>query len=212
MTKQPELGPYDVWVTRYTPTGGGHTLRVKGVTSSNPDGVPRSSLICQCRKGQKVRLVREPGNVWDEHAVQIVHQLGQIGYVHPDHSAEYWERVNDRLKLDAQIHEVWSFVPDGGDEDHPIWMVSIRVVTLVPHQEPQFSFIRWISVNVATVARQSISVTSRAAAAISDAGRQSIRWIDRQFLTLTGGNQLLRWTCWLAVAGTAVCILLLLVL
>lgn len=60
------------------------TIRTKlyGVSFRNKDGSPRQQLIRQCRAGDRLRLVREPGNPHDPCAVAVQAPDGrQIGYL-----------------------------------------------------------------------------------------------------------------------------------
>jgi hypothetical protein len=65
-------------------TGYEQTFRttIAGVTKQNPDGTDRQALVKTLRRGEAVRLVREPNNPYDKYAVAIFRTSGeQLGYI-----------------------------------------------------------------------------------------------------------------------------------
>ena len=56
--------------------------RIAGVTKRNSDGTDRQALIRKLRRGEELKLVREPHNPYDKYAVAVLRSSGeQLGYV-----------------------------------------------------------------------------------------------------------------------------------
>jgi len=56
--------------------------KIVGVTYKNPDGTDRQKIIKKCKKGEPLKLVREPDNPVDEHAIAVFRETGEkIGYI-----------------------------------------------------------------------------------------------------------------------------------
>jgi HIRAN domain-containing protein len=55
---------------------------IAGVTKQNTDGTDRQALIKALRRGEAVRLVREPNNPYDKYAIAVFRISGeQLGYI-----------------------------------------------------------------------------------------------------------------------------------
>ena len=68
-----------------------YPAKVAGVTFDNDDGSSRQKIIARCTVGEKIRLIREPDNPYDEFAIKVCRSNGeQIGYV----ASEYLENVS----------------------------------------------------------------------------------------------------------------------
>lgn len=100
-------------------------LGVAGESRSNADGTPRQSIINVCRLGDAVRLVPEPNNPHDPHAVAVIHPAGQIGYLSADNAARLGERIGKGRIIGAEINQISG--PDGRK----------GVVLLVTEEKPQ---------------------------------------------------------------------------
>lgn len=56
--------------------------KVVGITDKNPDGTDRQEIIPQCRRGETLKLVREPNNPSDHNYIGVFRESGeQIGYI-----------------------------------------------------------------------------------------------------------------------------------
>ncbi len=56
---------------------------IAGVTKQNPDGTDRQSLVKALKRGEELKLVREPANSFDKYAIAVFRTSGeQLGYLH----------------------------------------------------------------------------------------------------------------------------------
>jgi hypothetical protein len=85
------------------------TIRTKlyGVSFRNEDGLARQQLIRQCRPGDRLRLVREPGNPHDPCAV-AVQALGgrQLGYLGGHLALEVSREMDAGRQVSATISKI----------------------------------------------------------------------------------------------------------
>ena len=62
-----------------------YTVRLRGSSYANNDGTQRQDLVAKCRRGDSLRLVAEPDNPHDRHAVAVFNGAGhQLGYLPSD--------------------------------------------------------------------------------------------------------------------------------
>jgi hypothetical protein len=58
------------------------SLAVVGLDYANPDKTNRRFEMAACTRGERVKLVREPKNAFDKHAVIVLSSRGiQLGYI-----------------------------------------------------------------------------------------------------------------------------------
>lgn len=60
-------------------------LGVAGESHPNRDGTSRQQIIRRCRAGDPVTLEPEPDNPYDNLAVKVLHEAGQVGYLPAGH-------------------------------------------------------------------------------------------------------------------------------
>lgn len=62
--------------------------KIVGVTKINPDGSSRQKLLKKCKAGERLVLVREHDNPYDQNAIQVRRLSGEmLGYI-PKETAE----------------------------------------------------------------------------------------------------------------------------
>ena len=55
---------------------------IAGVTKPSPDGTDRQALIKTLKRGEELRLVREPNNPYDKYAIEVFRASGRhLGYI-----------------------------------------------------------------------------------------------------------------------------------
>ncbi len=58
-----------------------YPVNVVGESFQNDDGSDRQKIIRRCRVGMPISLQPEPDNPYDSHAIAVVSEHGQIGYL-----------------------------------------------------------------------------------------------------------------------------------
>ena len=87
------------------------TFKTVGVTFDNPDGTSRQSIISGMSQASKVRLRREPMNMYDVNAIAVDLQLVgdmyvQIGYIPKQYAAILSPVMDGGTRLEATVGEV----------------------------------------------------------------------------------------------------------
>ena len=82
-------------------------LPVVGVSHPNNDGSSRQDIIRKIEVGEPLELVREPTNMYDQNAVMVRHELGQIGYVSRDAALILAGILDTKGRLTAQVAAVF---------------------------------------------------------------------------------------------------------
>ena len=104
---------------------GVHFCLVKGVTHNNDDGTSRIAIQQLCSIGDTVKLVPDPHNEHDRHAIRVLLQTGQqIGYISATQAARFDGNVH---LLTATVH---SRVKDEWGND----TIKLRVVNSAEQQ------------------------------------------------------------------------------
>ncbi len=84
----------------------GFRTSLSGVTHSNSDGLNRQQLLRKLRKGQVVKLVREPKNPHDKHAIAVLNSKNQIiGYI-PAGDRRLSEHIDRGGAIESKIFNV----------------------------------------------------------------------------------------------------------
>jgi hypothetical protein len=93
--------------------------KVAGVSHRNRDRTNRQQIIRDtCREGQRVRLIREPNNRYDENAIGVWTEYGeQIGYL----NADVARIARDKHQVDSLVGEIIGV--RGGDDGHSYGVV-----------------------------------------------------------------------------------------
>lgn len=84
----------------------------------------RQSIIDQLNEGEEVKFIREPDNPYDEFAILVMTEKGDIGYIPKEHAPRMADHMDDGFEYQAQIYSV-----HGGGE------LSLGVVLLVSTDE-----------------------------------------------------------------------------
>ncbi|HEX8382438.1 MAG TPA: HIRAN domain-containing protein [Sphingomonas sp.] len=99
------------------------SLNIVGESFKNTDGGSRQAEIKRCRPGERVELVREPGNKHDEMAIAVLSARGiQIGYIASDHAAWLAPKLDRGDRVPAIVERI-----NGGEPGKPSLGVCIRV-------------------------------------------------------------------------------------
>ncbi len=93
----------------------GFTTRVAGSSF-------RQIAIEQCRAGDDVELIREPGNKHDKNAVRVDSDYGQIGYLPASAASVIAPQMDEGETFDAFIKKT-----TGGTDDKPTRGVVIHI-------------------------------------------------------------------------------------
>jgi HIRAN domain len=81
--------------------------KVAGVTHDNPNGTSRQTILKRCQARELLRLVPEPGNPVDAHAIAVLRQNGeQLGYLDRRLAGETWERMQKGEHWQAMLMAV----------------------------------------------------------------------------------------------------------
>jgi hypothetical protein len=86
----------------------GFCASVVGESHKNYDGESRQSIIKKLKEGDIVQLAHEKNNKYDDYAVAVISDHGQIGYLKSASSAqrEVIEWLEDKTEFKAKIHSV----------------------------------------------------------------------------------------------------------
>jgi hypothetical protein len=98
----------------------GIVLQVVGESHSNPDGTERQIIISKLKAGEMVRLVREPGNPYDPHAIRVDTPGGTLGYIARETAKDMASRMDSGMRCEACISTI-----AGGTADKPnrgVWL------------------------------------------------------------------------------------------
>lgn len=111
---------------RLVKLGGGKVqrLEVLGENGHNEDGASRQQILEKVRAGDPVKLVRQPGNLLDPNTIAVFVAGGQVGSLNVKTSKALAAKMDDGLKLVAEISEV-----RGGTPDKPsrgIWLFAFE--------------------------------------------------------------------------------------
>jgi len=79
---------------QYYPRGDACEIHVHGVSYRNSDGSSRQDIINRLSRNDPLRLIPEPSNHYDKHAVQVMSRYGMVGYVPADMSAKIATRLS----------------------------------------------------------------------------------------------------------------------
>jgi len=71
-----------------TPSQSFHT-KIVGVTHDNDDGSSRQRFIRKLRVGQRLKLIRDPGNGYDRNAIAVFDRRRQLGYLSRDLASQF---------------------------------------------------------------------------------------------------------------------------
>jgi len=104
---------YQEWIAQFDPENSTEKLRsfhtkVAGVTYNNEDGSNRQKIISQCKVGEKLMLIPDPTNKYDENAVKICRINGQqIGHLNANLAYEIKELIEKyKSRVDATISDI----------------------------------------------------------------------------------------------------------
>jgi hypothetical protein len=119
VTKQLEKSNKEATASGSSSAKGAHFCLVKGVTHNNDDGTSRSEAQHLCSIGDTVKLVPEPNNEHDQHAIKVVLQTGQqIGYISTRQAARF----------DGIVHLLTATVYSRAEDEWGNSTIKLRVV------------------------------------------------------------------------------------
>jgi hypothetical protein len=94
-TKQRGKSDEDATPSEPASSKGVHFCLVKGVTHNNDDGTSRIAAQQLCSIGDPVKLLPDPNNEHDRHAIRVLLQTGrQIGYISATQAARFEGKVH----------------------------------------------------------------------------------------------------------------------
>ena len=85
---------------------GNYSIHVVGESFKNDDGQDRQEIIANCVVGERVRLVREPENPYDEDAIAVHLNAGQIGYLDKKHASWISRILDEDRQIAANIEYI----------------------------------------------------------------------------------------------------------
>jgi len=119
VTKQLEKSHEEAAPSKSPSSTGVHFCLVKGVTHDNADGTSRREAQQLCSIGDTVKLVPEPNNEHDRHAIKVVLQTGQqIGFISATQAARF----------DGIVHLLTATVDSRAEDEWGNNTIKLRVV------------------------------------------------------------------------------------
>lgn len=147
-----------------------------GVSHRNPDGSQRQRIIRACRAGERLTLVREPDNEYDEFAIAVYSVSGrQIGYVKTELAERLCEQLDDGCGVAMYVKEV-----TGGVAGKPTLGVNVAVFV----SEPGVSRVSYDDFVDQVLAEEGVRAAARKYGASSTPRRPSVA---DPFLVLLAG-------------------------
>lgn len=90
-------------------------IYVAGINRTGLSGIPRQTLLGNCRRGEPIYLVRQPDNPHDENAVLLYRADGaDIGYLPAETAAEIAPRLDAGSPVTATFLRAEAFETDDG--------------------------------------------------------------------------------------------------
>ena len=88
-------------------------LDLEGEGQRNDDGTARQDELGRCAPGERVTLVREPGNPYDANAIRVLSPRGIcIGYLGEQDAATIAPALDRGQRCEAHIHELTGGLPN----------------------------------------------------------------------------------------------------
>ena len=111
---------FQQWEAQFDPENSTEKLRsfhskIVGVTFENEDGRKRQQIISQCKVGERLILIPDPTNKYDEDAVKVCRSNGeQIGHLNSSFAFELKERMEkSKSRVDVTITDITGQDPKG---------------------------------------------------------------------------------------------------
>jgi MFS superfamily sulfate permease-like transporter len=98
--------------------------KVSGVTRQNDDGSDRQQILKRCRDGEKLDLVRDPKNPYDENAIRVCRKNGeQLGFISAETAEQLARKIDSGMKIEAEIANI-----TGGTTDRPTLGCNLKII------------------------------------------------------------------------------------